>query len=539
MGALAKIKDLAGRAGRWLGLGEPTPLPTATRAVVTDGFDDMTWQEAYDQAPKLRELVGSLRARYNYAADLVQDTFMTAYKPFPEVRPVEEMDPTRRANHQIIAGLRDSPEMSELRRSTAGDKYGAVMATLAMAPTLREAMERAKQAAEAGRKAAEDAQAAAEAAAAVTAAMEQAEQTADEDGAVPDEQAEALAAAVDAAEQAEAQAQGSDTAATEAAQGAAAGVRAALREATAKAEQAAREEAEMMAAWGIEPGKLEIMDFAEREALAKRLRGSRLGQFADLIGRFRSMASAARKRKLQNVAGELVGVTLGDDITRMIPTEMVALAVPGLREELISRLVQGQVLVYDTQGEEKQARGPLIVLVDCSGSMCAPDKEGMSREMWAKALTLALLDQARATRPTPRDFVVILFSSAGQMKTFRFPASRPVEIADVLEMVEHFYQGGTDFEAPINAGVEILLRDFAEDGHANGDLVMITDDECEVSEAWMGRYLERKRQAGFHMHGVPIGARRTGPVLQALADRVLTITDLTTPDEAHDLFTTI
>ena len=52
-----------------------------------------------------------------------------------------------------------------------------------------------------------------------------------------------------------------------------------------------------MAAWGIEPGTLQRMPFDERRGLADRLRNSRLGKFANLVGRFRIMAQGERARK--------------------------------------------------------------------------------------------------------------------------------------------------------------------------------------------------------------------------------------------------
>ena len=54
VGKLAKLKDLASRAGRWLGLATTPVLHTT--AVAGDRFDQMTWRDTYDQAAALREL---------------------------------------------------------------------------------------------------------------------------------------------------------------------------------------------------------------------------------------------------------------------------------------------------------------------------------------------------------------------------------------------------------------------------------------------------------------------------------------------------
>jgi uncharacterized protein with von Willebrand factor type A (vWA) domain len=538
MGTFSKLKGLAGRAGKWLGLAQSPPTAPVVGAVRDDKFDQLAWRDVVDQAPAIRDLIEELSEQYDYAQDIVRDTFLGAYKAAPELRDREEMAPSRRAAHAVVAGMLSSPELAELRRETAGDPYAAAMATLAMADTLRETLQRTQSAAEQGRQA-ESAAAELDAAAAdVERTLIDAGEVADQDGNVPEDQATAVAAAIDAAEQAETRAQAAQDAADQSAEQAGAAVRAALRRALAQAEQEVREEAELMAAWGVTEGQLERMSFAERADLARRLRSGRMARYADLIGRFRLMASAARKRKLQHVAGELVGVTLGTDLGALIPAEAAALAVPGLRADLLARFVAGQVMVYETEGEENADRGGIVAMVDCSASMTAPQAAGVSGEAWGKAFALALLDQARATRPTPRDFACVLFASRREIKVFHFPGDRDVPIGEVIEMTEHFFNGGTDFAAPIDAATSLLEAEFTENGRVNGDLVLITDGESGVTEEWMRAHQERKARLGFTLYGVSV-AGQIGPVLDALSDNAHTITELTAPDEVRDLFAAI
>src|SRR5258708_9762171 len=115
--ALAKLADLAGKAGRWLGLQAPAGH---TGAVESDRFDDMTWRDVAGQAAAVRELIEDLSERHDYAADLVRDMFLAAYKASPAVRPAGDMDPLRLVNRQAIAGLLASPQFARLRRETAG-----------------------------------------------------------------------------------------------------------------------------------------------------------------------------------------------------------------------------------------------------------------------------------------------------------------------------------------------------------------------------------------------------------------------------------
>jgi uncharacterized protein with von Willebrand factor type A (vWA) domain len=276
------------------------------------------------------------------------------------------------------------------------------------------------------------------------------------------------------------------------------------------------------------------MSFEQRARLAERIRGGRLGQFADLIGRFRRMAAGQRARKTEGAPGELVGITLGDDLGRLIPSEMASLGVPALRAAFAARYAEQRLFVYETQGEEHTGQGAIICCVDCSGSMGIPRPGSglVTGEAWAKACALALLDQARAAR---RDFAGILFSSAGELATFRFPAGQPARIGDVLDFAELFYGGGTDFATPLDAAADLLAAEYNAGGRMRGDIVLITDGECGVAEEWMRPWQDRKARLGYRVFGISVGAD-PGPVLSALADNLRAVADLTTPDAASDIF---
>lgn len=98
----------------------------------------------------------------------------------------------------------------------------------------------------------------------------------------------------------------------------------------------------LMRAWGVGSGELERMPYARRARLAERLRAGRLARWAELIGRFRQMADGERARKVESATGELVGVTLGDDLSRLIPSELANLGLPGLRAVFAARYAAGE-----------------------------------------------------------------------------------------------------------------------------------------------------------------------------------------------------
>ncbi|MFH9392461.1 VWA domain-containing protein [Streptomyces sp. NPDC017556] len=461
--------------------------------------------------------------------------FLAAYKVGLRLRERTEMEPSRLVNHQIVTALVESPHFAALRRETVGDPYAAAMAVLAQSGALRGMLERAQDAQGRAERAAKALQDADSAATTVAEALQRAAEEADEDGGVPASTAAAVHRAIEAAE---ATGTAARLAARAAEQGAAAvpGLRTAAHHAAAKAAEAVEEEAVLMRAWGVGPGELERMPYARRARLAERLRAGRLARWAELIGRFRQMADGERARKVESTAGELVGVTLGDDLSRLIPSELANLGLPGLRAVFAARYAAGELMLYDSRGEQPTGRGAVIACVDTSHSMYAAGPGGVTREAWSKACALALLDQARHAG---RDFVGILFSAEDRIQVFRFPAGRSAGVERVLDFAETFLGGGTSYQSPLTAARELLEEEFDDAATTRGDIVMITDDECGVTEEWMRGWNEARRALGFRVFGLAVGApgaAEAGSVLDALCDNLRSIEDLTDVHAAADLF---
>jgi uncharacterized protein with von Willebrand factor type A (vWA) domain len=371
-------------------------------------------------------------------------------------------------------------------------------------------------------------------------ALRQAAEEADGQGEVPAPAATAVRRAAEAAREAEESARREDGAAAQAMAAAVPGIRSAARNAASAAAEAVRQEAALMRAWGVDAGETERMPFEERARLAERLRSGRLARWAELIGRFRQMAAGERARKVEHATGELVGVTLGDDLSRVIPSELAVLGVPELRAVFAARYAAGELMLYDSRGEQGTGKGAVIACVDTSHSMYAEGPGGVTREAWSKACALALLDQARHAG---RDFVGILFSAADKLQVFRFPGDRPAPVSDVLDFAETFLGGGTDFQRPLGTAAKILEEEFDSASRARGDIVLITDDACEVSENWTRLWNEIKRRLDFRLFGIAIAtadtATASGSVLESLCDNLRTVDDLTDVHTTADLFRVI
>lgn len=531
------LDDLVGKAKGYLSQ-VPKPIDKATDSVTHDRFDQEVFDELLDEAPALADMAAALNDRYDYTDDMVRDVLMEFWQGDPKLRKPEEMRPGWLTNHAVAGHIETSPDTEQTRSYTVHDKYGAAMATIAVHEKIREFLDNRQDVQDAAQEAqqAEEGQQGAEDA--LTQALAAAEQVSwpAMGPPAPDAQATAdsLAAALAAMEQAAGECQAAGDQAIEVAGQAKAALRTPVHEAVKQAGEQLAEELALFAAWGIEPGTVQRMDFAERAALAARLRSMKLSKFAKLLGRFKLLMQAMRTKKVEYGRDEVVGVELSGDLSRLVPVEYAYMvAHPALRLDFYRRLVEGRMLTREFRGIEKVGQGAIIACVDTSGSMDTADDNGIPREVWAKAFALALLDQAKISN---RDFVAISFSSAGQQKMWEFPRGRG-SLEDLIEFTEHMFNGGTNYEAPLQMATDKLEREFNSDGKSKGDIVFITDDDCNVEQRFMHTFLQRKERLGFRVFGIKVGTSRGyGAGLAAISDNVRAVAEFADPAVVGDIF---
>lgn len=543
---MSKLADLLGKAKSLLGI---TPqVRDATDAVVQDTYDHGLFDELLSEVPLLRDQLTKLEQDIDYAPDIMRDTLMQFWKGDPQVRPQKEMAESHLHAHGVATDVSRSNELEDARRYTQHDKYGATMATIGATDKvheyarkhrdeLAEAQREKEEAEEAERQAREDAEKAAEQAAQSPAA---------EEGfhGPPSPAQEALAEALaDAAAKLEAAQQASQDASQQLQQQAQqmqAQLAQPVSQAVSETKDKLEEEAELFSAWGVGDGELKEMDFAERAALAQALTGNRMSDYMQLVGRFKMMASAQRVRKVEYGRDQVVGVELSGDLSRVVMTEFANLAMGDddlaemLELDFYRRMFEGQLLSREFEGTEKVGKGAIVCLVDSSGSMTA-QVEGITREAWAKAMALAMLDTARRQK---RQFVGINFSSRNQIGVHRFEPGKYDAMAAVA-FAQEFFGGGTTFEEPLDRAIRILEEEFTGKGKQKGDVVLITDDACAVSPEWMGSYLKRKEKLAFRTFGIVIGTPNPGGTLAALSDNARGITEFVDPAAVRDIFQVI
>lgn len=286
----------------------------------------------------------------------------------------------------------------------------------------------------------------------------------------------------------------------------------------------ATEEAET---WGNTIGTGERTPPGQKLELGRRLAGNeKLKKLARMVGRMKLSALAIRKKVFERSSEELLEVEQGDAIHRLLPHELLTLHHPVLRKDFYRRFLDQELIQYSLRGVEQKGKGPMIVCLDGSSSMSG------DKEIWSKAVTLTLLEIARKQR---RLFRSICFSSAEtplQVLDMNPRDRYEVETKTVMDLAEYFPGGGTDFQKPLDAALECLRQSRFK----KGDVIFITDGECQVDPEWAEQFRQEKEKLGFSLFSILIdmGPASLG-TLKEFSDRISTIKQLT-GDEAKEIF---
>ena len=477
--------------------------------IKSDRFDRKLYKDIREKANGLNEIAMSKFDTDPSWFDLIKDDYLGLYKALPQKNKPHEMKPTHRINHEVMSKAMSTREWEELRTYTELDEWASVMAAVEFATRLDEMFDEHKELQEA-RSDLQDKQD--DVQEFLNKLEEQRNNVTEEDLDDLEDKLEDLQEAMDEADQSFQAVGGS--------------VRKKLRESIQESKDAIQQMEEAIQSFGTDPGELKRMDSQQRLELAARIQRNRnLKEMAEKIGRMVRLALGEQARKIIHGHDEVHDIEQGNDISRLLASELSLLSNEEAKLLFLKKFAERELLQYQLRGTEKAARGAIVCMIDSSGSMSgAPDT-------WARAVAIALLNIAAKQN---RDFYAIIFSSAHDpLKEWYFKRGI-ASINDVIDFAEFSYHGGTDFQKPISRGVEILSHQFAEAGATKGDLMMITDGHCAVTEEWLDRYRNSKKDLGFRMYSALIGA--SSPTLDEISDLIYNITDLARGGEIKEVF---
>jgi uncharacterized protein with von Willebrand factor type A (vWA) domain len=255
---------------------------------------------------------------------------------------------------------------------------------------------------------------------------------------------------------------------------------------------------------------LHIRQYADIASRSEELR-----QMIAMIGR--QSASAVPDTGAIDICSrsEIHSVITSGDLQCILPSELVKLRDTTLKCLFMARWAEGKLLTYQLSGKARQdigrkrPRGPIVALVDTSGSMNG------SPETIAKAVVFAAAKQALKSG---RGMRVILFSSTEQSHTIDLSGS-PKKTDEFLEFLRNSFGGGTDFDTALGAGLDAL--DDAR--YENADLLFITDGLSKVTDDRLLREWESLRQGrGARIFTIVIGNDNAGG-LEKISDHTFVL----------------
>lgn len=223
---------------------------------------------------------------------------------------------------------------------------------------------------------------------------------------------------------------------------------------------------------------------------------------AELAGRLYTSFSYQHKDQPNSNPEEAVGARQGGDINRILPTELALLGDDDLGDLQAMKVVQRKATELKMQGVEAKTRGPMVVLLDESGSMHDggmygdPGKKPFAgRNTWAKACAVAL---TRIAWQENRAVVAVHFAYGTEVQSVPKDDYRAM-----FEMARSFLSGGTCFSAALRTGLQ-QVGDLEAQGLSGADILMITDG-VEHDYAAQNKVIDQMEAQGVRLWTVTIG----------------------------------
>jgi uncharacterized protein with von Willebrand factor type A (vWA) domain len=250
--------------------------------------------------------------------------------------------------------------------------------------------------------------------------------------------------------------------------------------------------------WGSELGKLRRQAFDQYLQWVEKLKGSKdLVAFLQEVGRNLHHLKVARK-KLQSpfVPEAYDDLRQSGDISHLLPSEAVLLADEEFEPYFMFKWLENKLMTYNIAGQaDEPQKGPILCMLDSSHSMRG-SKLRLAQIFVATFASFALLER--------RDFILLLFGAKGELIEQPLYHKRP-DWQAFYSLAQMAYGGGTNFDAPLKRGIEIVS---SQPAFQDADFVMVTDGIGTISpsvQQQLGSLGQRKQ---LRMHSLIIGSAR-------------------------------
>ena len=222
---------------------------------------------------------------------------------------------------------------------------------------------------------------------------------------------------------------------------------------------------------GIGSGEGDTLKYAFDNRITSKFKNQdTLRKIAKLMGRFKKISEGVKSEKIGQYSAP-TKIVQGDELSRVVPSELAMYAMKETEGLFLKKYTEKSLMQYDVKDNEKQGKGPFVVLLDKSGSM-----RGMEYEV-AAAITAELL---RLALEDHREAAVIPFDGR----------AHDVRVIDSSDKLIDFMMyglrasGGTNFDNAFNAGLDYISKQKLD----KSDIMIITDGMGNVhqtTEQWM------------------------------------------------------
>ena len=231
----------------------------------------------------------------------------------------------------------------------------------------------------------------------------------------------------------------------------------------------------------IHKRKTHCLPLKEQLKVAEVLANNKLiYDIAVMLGRYKQILKKKMKTLEQHTL-ERKNITVGNELSRLLPSELANYILPVSRLDFLRRYAESQTVTFDVKGKTRQGRGPIIICMDESSSMHAMKAE-------SKAFCLAFLLIAQKQK---RDLAIIPFSSdIGEVQYFQKGLANTDQI---ISFSQQFLGGSTNFEKPLRQALGIL----SESKFQAADILFITDGASILTQSFIEDFNEAKKQRKF------------------------------------------
>lgn len=494
------------------------------KVIESNTYDSAIFEGILQKSSRMKDLLSGVNSEVEethallHEQDFVEDLFSSLFKHKVQLR--EAASPSEILQRAVMEELQKNPKLAELRHDTVFDGFSSAMGTLALQTEVEKTLDSELVEQQEGLKTLQEEKEEAEKD--FQTLLDSISDTAKKDvaesplvqkqiknlkrkSAQVAEKAEELAQSIQEKEHA---------------------IRTTVRTALKGACEQAEEMSTLMSGWGMQPGALtKGASIEQRFELADLMnQNPRMKDLANLIGRLKRLALEKQRSKTIHGRDEMYSVSIGDDLQRVVPTELAFLKNPGTKPEFYKKYSEKRLLQYELKGKELQGRGSIICCCDCSGSM----KGG--REDWAEAVSIALAEVAGKQK---RDFVYIGFNrQIIEEITILKGEEEQSRIDKILSIARTRAAGGTSFDVPLKRAIEILQDEFPK-----ADIVFITDGCCELNGEDLAEVKAAKKRLDFTVFGIQIAglASSNKKHLKEFMDSVFSVSNVARDgDEALD-----